>query len=169
MIALAGYQFTEFRRGRSWLPLLVSYLSYLLVFLLRISRDAPGAYGRAAIGLLAVAVGLGWTLCASQQPALWQITVVSAGSRERAQLSRVLLSFAMLIPPLALTVLVAAEHQLTVADPLPGLAGVLVLFGLLGLAGCALGVLAGRRRSAGSIVPVTVLVDLALLSVLLHG
>ncbi|MDQ2958509.1 MAG: hypothetical protein M3Y42_16300 [Actinomycetota bacterium] len=167
MIALAGYQFAEFRRSRYWIMPLTGYLIFLLAFFLRISRNTPGAYGRGTVGLFGLAVALTWTLCASQDRAAWQITVVSAGSRDRAQLSRIVLSFAMLVPAAVLSVLVAAGDRLAHGNPVPALVGALLLYLLVAAAGCTLGSLVGRRSGVRSIVPVSVAAGLLLLALLL--
>ncbi|MEO6703768.1 MAG: hypothetical protein ABI140_10055 [Jatrophihabitantaceae bacterium] len=162
MIALLGYQFTEFRRTRYWLGVLIGYLAFLLLFYLRTARNHPGSYGNAGVALLAAAIGLGWTLAASQDPARWQIMVVAAGSRDRAVLSRVLLAFALVVPLSALAMLVAASHKL-VTESVLSLVAALLLYLVVGLIGCLVGTELGRRMSPRSIMPITVVVSLILL------
>ncbi len=169
MMTLAAYQFTEFRRTRFWLAPVLGYLTYLVGFYLRIAQHSPGSYGRGVLGILVLGLGLAWTLCASQQPALWQITVVAAGSRERAQLSRVLLSVLLVLPLATLSVLVTAAGHLSERDPIPPLFGASLLYLLFGAVGCALGVAFGRKASVGLISPVLVGLGLMLLTVLLQA
>jgi hypothetical protein len=166
VIALIGYQFTEFRRTRYWFAPLGSYLIFLVLFYLRTARDHPGSYGHAAPAVFALAAGLGWTLCASQDRNSWQVIVVSAGSGERAQASRVLLSMLVLLPMAVLSTVVAATDRLSHGDPLPGVIGALVLYLLLGLLATIVGALLGSRSGLRSIVPVAVVLGLVLLVLL---
>lgn len=158
MIALIAYQFQLFRRGRFWLVPVVGGLAYLVVFYVRVSDPHPGAYGRGAEAMLLYALGLAWTLCLTQEPALWQLTIVSAGSRERAQLSRILLSWLIFLPMAVIAALVTASHRLGEQRPLPALIAGILLYLLLGLLGCAVGVAAGSRTGPKLVLPVCLFV-----------
>lgn len=166
MIALAAFQFVQFRRSRFWLAPMLGYLLYLGLFYLVIAQHAPASYGRGAIAVLLLGVGLGWALCASQPPALWQLTVVAAGGRDRAQLSRLLLSVAMLVPLAALSVPVAAAGHLSESGSAARLTGALVLYLICGTAGCSLGLAGARRLPAGAVRPVLALLGVLLLAIL---
>jgi hypothetical protein len=166
VIALIGYQFTEFRRTRYWIAPVGSYLIFLVLFYLRTARDHPGSYGHATPAVFALAAGLGWTLCASQDRDGWRVIVVSAGSGERAQASRVLLSMLVLLPMAVLSAVVAAAGRLSHGDPLPGVIGALVLYLLLGLLAAIIGTLLGSRAGLPSIAPVAGVLGLVLLVLL---
>lgn len=166
MIALAGYQFALYRRNRFWLLPLVGWLAFLLAFYLRVSDPHPGSYGRGSEAVFVLGLGLAWTLCLTQDPALWQITLVAAGSRERAQLSRVLLCWLLLVPATVLAALVTASHRLGDAHPLPALVAGLLGYLMLALIGCALGVAAGARTGPRLLAPVLIFVVLCWLVVL---
>lgn len=163
MIALAGYQFTEFRRGRYWPALLAGYLIYLVLFYLGTARHHPGSYAAAAFGPLLIGFGLGWALVAGQHESHWRIVICSGGGRERVQLSRILLAFLMMLPLAGLTVLVAAGHRLVSdSSPVPTI-GALLLFLVAGLLGCVLGCAGARSFGPRSIPVQTVVVCLLLL------
>lgn len=169
MIALIAYQFTEFRRGRYWLVPVLGYLVYLAGFYLRIAEPAPGSYGRGALGMCILGFALSWALCASQLSALWHIAVVAAGSRERAEISRVLLSVMLCVPLAALSVVVTAADHLTRADPIPPLVGALLLYVLFAFVGCVLGVTLARKAGLGWLTPVLLVLGLVLLTILIKA
>lgn len=170
MIALAGYQLIEFVRSRRWIPLLAEYLVFLLGVYLRFVRHSGGAWAQAAFGMLVLAAGLGATLCLTQDPARWQITVVAAGGPERAQLSRVVVSMALLVPPALLSTVVAGRGELFGDGPAAVLLAGLLLCLVAGLLGSVLGTLVARRRgSARATAPVAVLTGVLLLVVLAAG
>jgi glucan phosphoethanolaminetransferase (alkaline phosphatase superfamily) len=162
MIALAGYQLSEFSRTKYWAGIVGGYLIYLVLFFLRSAHHHPGSWGNGGIGLLAVAFGLGWTLAASQDRSRWQILVVATGSRERATASRVLAAFCVTLPFSVLGLLVAAGHKL-VSAPLLSLVAALLLYLVIALIGAMLGTEVGRRLTLRSVTPATIAVCLALL------
>lgn len=166
MIALAGYQFAEYRRGRFWLLPVVGWLLFLIAFYGQVSHHHPGAYARGAVAVLLLGLGLSWTLCLSQQPALWQIAVVSAGGRERAHRSRILLSWLLMVPLSVVFVPVTAAHRLGGSDPWPGLIAGLIWYLLVAAAGCLAGAALGSRTDQRAILPVCIMVALGWLLVL---
>ena len=117
MIALAGYQFALHRRGRFWLAPVLGWVAFLIAFFSQVSHHHPGSYGRGAVAVLLLALGLSWTLCLSQPSALWQIAVVSTGGRDRAQRSRILLSWLLMVPLALAFVPVTAAHRLSHRTP----------------------------------------------------
>lgn len=167
MIALAGLQLVEFARGRRWAPLLIGYLVFLIAFYVRVARHSAGAWGPGWLGFLALALGTAWTLPAGQDPGRWQVLVVSAGSPERARLSRVLLSVAVLTPLALLTVLVADAGRFD-GSAAAGF-GQFLLYEVAAGVGSIIGTLAGRRATARSVGPAGVLVGLVLITVLLRS
>jgi hypothetical protein len=162
MIALIGYQFAAFGRSRAWLILLAGYLGYLVLFFVRIAHQHPGAYVDGVPGVLTIAVGLAWTLAAGQDRSLWQVLIVAAGSRARANASRVAVPFVLLVPLALATALVAAGRRLASAEVAPVLGGA-ALYLLAGLLGCIAGSRLGRAFSVRSVPPVIVLVFAVLL------
>ena len=161
MIALVAYQFAAFGRSRAWLVLLVGYLAYLVLFFLRIAHPHPGSYADPVPAVLAIGAGLAWTLAAGQDRSLWQLLIVAAGSRKRAFAARVAVPFALLVPLAVATALVAAEHRL--AGGLAPVFGAVLLYLVIGLAGCLAGSWLGRTFSARSVPPAIVAVFALLL------
>jgi len=158
MIALAGYQFALYRRSRFLFVPVVGWLIFLILFYARVSDPHPGAYGRGSEAVFLLSLGLAWTMCLLQDAALWQIAVVSAGSRERAHASRILLSWLMILPLAVIGALVTASHRLGGQSPLAALIAGLVFYLIVAAVGCALGVLFGSRTGPRLLVPVCLFV-----------
>lgn len=158
MIALLGYQFSLYRRSRYWILPVVSWFGFLIAFYSWVVRAHPGSYGSGAGAVFWLALGLSWTFCLSQDEALWQISVVSAGRAERVQVSRILLCWLMIVPLALIGALVTAGSRLGDHEPLPAVTAGFVLYLLVGLVGCALGAAAGRRTGPGWFLPVCVVV-----------
>jgi len=156
MIALAGYQFALFRRGRLWLVPALAGLAFLLSFYLLVARDHPGSYLNGGFGMFGWAVLLSAVLALDLDPALWQVAVVAAGSAQRAQLSRAALAAAGCVLPALLTALVTAAGHLGGRNPAAAvLAGWLWYLLLSGL-GCLLGAWVGGRLTGRASWLVTV-------------
>ncbi len=158
MIALVGYQLALYRRSRFLLVPVLAWLVFLIAFYVRVSDPHPGAYGRGSEAVLLLSLGLAWTLCLLQEPALWQILVVSAGSRERAQASRILLCWLMVVPLAGIAALVTASHRLGGSAPAAPLIAGLVFYLIVAALGCGLGVLLGSRSGPRLLGPVCLFV-----------
>lgn len=147
MTALIGYQLLYVVRTRLWVPAVVVHALFLLGYYFIKVNGSAGAYGGAAVGYLLLAVVLTWTVCAGQDPAAWQVMLVSANNRDRAELSRLLVALIVLVPSAVLSVVMAAGTHFGRSSHVVGLFGALLLHAMVAVVGAAIALVLLRHTA----------------------
>jgi hypothetical protein len=167
VIALTGYQMLYVYRSRLWLPPAAVHAAFLVGYYVLVSARHPASYGGAALGYLALAVVFTWSVCLSQDRSSWQVLVVSAGTVQRAEVSRFVGALAVLMPPAVLSVLFASGRYAFDSDHLGTLVAAFLLHAVCAVLGALAALILLRPLGVRLTVAMLVVLIVVLTAVLL--